>query len=206
MDLIGIPGGQGAMENWGLVTFGDSYLLHDEKESSAEAVRLAGSVMVHELAHQWFGNLVTMEFWDGLWLNESFADWAELYAWETLEPSWQMWQKYASAGYQEALTLDGNPASHPIEMPVNKATEIAQIFDDISYDKGCAVLRMISRHLGIEVFVKGVQKYLKRAAYGNSLTSDLWDALSEVSGQNVHEIMGTWTKQGSNSHFPSYLR
>lgn len=201
MDLIAIPGGQGAMENWGLVTFRDSILLVDEKETSAEAFRLAGSVMVHELAHQWFGNLVTMEFWDGLWLNESFADWAELYAWETLEPSWQMWQKYANAGYQKALSLDGNKASHPVEVPVNNATEIAQIFDDISYDKGCAVIRMISRHLGIEVFVKGVQKYLKRAAYGNSLTRDLWDALSEVSGQDVAKIMETWTKNGKYSSF-----
>ena len=196
MDLIAIPGGQGAMENWGLVTFRDSYLLVDEKETSAEAFRLAGAIMVHELAHQWFGNLVTMEFWDGLWLNESFADWAALYAWETLEPSWQMWQNYTNTGYQQALSLDGNKASHPIEVPVNKATEIAQIFDDISYAKGCAVIRMISRYLGIEVFVKGVQKYLKRAAYGNSSTSDLWDALSEVSGQDVAKIMETWTTHG----------
>lgn len=199
MDLVAIPGGQGAMENWGLVTFGDSYLLADEKESRAETFRLMGSVVVHELAHQWFGNLVTMEFWDGLWLNESFADWAELYAWETLEPGWQMWENYASAGYQEALALDGNQASHPIEVPVNKATEISQIFDDISYDKGCAVIRMISRHLGIELFVKGVRQYLKRAAYGNSFTSHLWDALSEVSGQDVGKIMETWTKEGKYS-------
>lgn len=96
-----------------------------------------------------------MEFWDGLWLNESFADWAELYAWETLEPSWQMWQNYATGGFQSALKLDSNRASHPIEVPVSKASEVAQVFDSISYDKGCAVIRMISRHLGIEVFVKG---------------------------------------------------
>jgi aminopeptidase 2 len=86
MDMIAVPGGQGAMENWGLITFGDTFLLMDEKESSASSFRMSGSVIVHELAHQWFGNLVTMEFWDGLWLNESFADWAELYAWETLDP------------------------------------------------------------------------------------------------------------------------
>jgi aminopeptidase 2 len=194
MDLIAIPGGQGAMENWGLVTFGDSYLLVDEKDSSAEAFRTAGSVIVHELAHQWFGNLVTMEFWDGLWLNESFADWAELYAWETLNPEWQMWHDYAVEGYQRALVLDSNKASHPIEVPVNKATEVAQIFDTISYDKGCAVIRMISRHLGVELFVKGVQTYLKRAAYGNSYTSDLWDALSEASGEDVGKVMEAWTR------------
>ena len=195
LDLIAIPGGDGAMENWGLVTFADCFLLVDERESSAAAFRLAGSILVHELAHQWFGNLVTMEFWDGLWLNESFADWAELYAWETLEPSWQMWQNYATGGFQNALTLDSNRANHPIEVPVNKATEVAQVFDSISYDKGCAVIRMISRHLGVDVFIKGVQNYLKRAAYGNTVTSDLWDALSEVSGQDVAKIMATWTQK-----------
>jgi aminopeptidase N len=89
----------------------------------------SGSVIVHELAHQWFGNLVTMEFWDGLWLNESFADWAELYAWETLDPSWQMWQAYDSRAYQSALTLDANRASHPIEVPVHKATELVRFSD-----------------------------------------------------------------------------
>jgi aminopeptidase 2 len=170
MDLLAVPGGQGAMENWGLVIFGDSYLLVDEKESSAESIRAAGSMVVHELAHQWFGNLVTMDFWDGLWLNESFADWAELYAWETLEPSWGMWYHYPTDGFQSGLLLNSNMASHPIEVPVNKATEVSQVFDGISYDKGCAVIRMISRYLGIEVFVKGVQLYLKRAAYGNSTT------------------------------------
>jgi aminopeptidase 2 len=110
-----------------------------------------------------------------------------------------MWLQYAIMGYQEGLLLDSNKASHPIEVPVHKATEISQIFDDISYDKGCAVLRMISRHVGIEVFIKGVQKYLKKAAYGNALTSDLWEALSEVSGQDVVKIMGTWTKHGAFS-------
>ena len=202
MDLIGIPGGQGAMENWGLVTVGESYLLVDERESSAEAFRLAGSTILHELAHQWFGNLVTMEFWDGLWLNESFADWAELHLWETLDPSWQMWQNYATNGYQRGLVLDSNKASHPIEVPVNKGTEINQIFDDISYDKGCAVIRMISGYLGLDLFVKGVRLYLKRSAYGNSFTSDLWDAFSEVSGQDVAAIMATWTKHGDYSQRP----
>ncbi|KAG0651089.1 Aminopeptidase 2 [Hyphodiscus hymeniophilus] len=194
LDMIAVPSHEGAMENWGLIIFGDSFLLVDEKESSAEAFRQSGSTVVHEVAHQWFGNLVTMEFWDGLWLNESFADWAELYAWETLDPSWQMWLQYAVGGYQEGLVSYSNKASHPIEVPVNKATEINQIFDDISYNKGCGVIRMISRHLGVEIFIKGVQNYLKEAAYGNALTSDLWAALSEVSGKDVAKMMGTWTK------------
>lgn len=194
MDLIAVPGGQGAMENWGLVTFGESLLLVDEKETSAEAYRRAGSVIVHELAHQWFGNIVTMDFWEGLWLNESFADWAELYAWETLEPSWHMWQDYAIKGLQAGLALDSNKASHPIEVPVRKVTQINQIFDDISYNKGCAVIRMIASYLGTEKFIEGVRLYLKKHAYRNTKTSDLWDALSHVSGEDVGSLMEIWTK------------
>jgi len=108
-----------------------------------------------------------------------------------------MWLQYAVGGYQDGLMLDSNRASHPVEVPVNKATEISQIFDDISYNKGCGVIRMISRHVGVEVFIKGVRTYLKKAAYGNALSSDLWDALSEVSGQDVSRMMGTWTKHGT---------
>ncbi|CZR66799.1 related to puromycin-sensitive aminopeptidase and related aminopeptidases [Phialocephala subalpina] len=195
MDLIAVPGAQGAMENWGLVKFGESLLLVDEKETSAVAYRRAGSVIVHELAHQWFGNIVTMDFWEGLWLNESFADWAELYAWETLEPAWQMWQDYAIGGYQAGLSLDSNKASHPIEVPVSKVSQINQIFDDISYNKGCAVIRMIAKYLGTEKFIEGVQFYLKKHAYGNTKTTDLWDALSHSSGEDVGTLMETWTKQ-----------
>ena len=121
--------------------------------------------------------------------------------WESLDPSWQMWLQYAIGGYQEGLRLDSIQASHPIEVPVNKATEISQIFDDISYNKGCAVIRMISRNLGIDVFIEGVRKYLKKAAYGNALTSDLWAALSEASGKDVVKLMGAWTKHGSFSSF-----
>ncbi|KAE8452625.1 hypothetical protein EG329_013884 [Mollisiaceae sp. DMI_Dod_QoI] len=194
MDLIAVPNGQGAMENWGLVTFQDSMLLVDERETSAETYRRAGSVLIHEFAHQWFGNIVTMDFWEGLWLNESFADWAELYAWETLEPSWQMWQDYATNGLQAGLALDSNLASHPIEVPVNKASEIAQIFDDISYNKGCAVIRMIAGYLGTEKFIEGVRFYLKKHAYGNAKTIDLWNALSHVTGEDVGSQMDTWVK------------
>ncbi|KAH8805318.1 aminopeptidase 2 [Xylogone sp. PMI_703] len=195
IDLLATPGSMGAMENWGLVIFGESLLLVDEKATSAEAFRQSASVVVHELAHQWFGNLVTMDFWDGLWLNESFADWAELHAWETLNPSWQMWQNYTVNGYQLGLTLDSNRASHPVEAPVNRTTEINQIFDAISYNKGCAVIRMISEIIGIENFLKGVRLYLKRHTYGNTTTKDLWDALSEVSKRDVGALMENWTRK-----------
>ncbi|RFU30932.1 hypothetical protein B7463_g5427, partial [Scytalidium lignicola] len=195
VDLIAVPGAQGAMEDWGLVTFAEYLLLVDQKATSAKAFRLSASVIVHELAHQWFGNLVTMDFWDGLWLNESFADWAELHAWETLNPGWQMWQNYATEGYQLGLLLDSNRASHPIEVPVNRTSEINQIFDDISYSKGCAVIRMISDILGIETFLEGIRLYLKRHTYGNTNTQDLWDALSEVSKRDVGVLMENWTRK-----------
>lgn len=194
MDLIAVPSASGAMENWGLVTFGESYLLIDQEESSAQTLRLGASVLVHELAHQWFGNIVTMDFWEGLWLNEGFADWAELRAWEALEPSWLMWQSFAAGAYQQGLELDSNKASHPIEVPVKRASDINQIFDDISYNKGCAVIRMMASYLGVEIFVKGIQWYLKKHAYGNTTSKDLWDALSHVSGKDVGAIMEKWTK------------
>jgi len=194
MDLIAVPGAPGATENWGLIVFLESILLVDKEETSAEAYRWAGSVLVHELAHQWFGNLVTMDFWEGLWLKEAFADWAELHAWETLDPEWQMWENFASGAYQEGLILDANRQSHQIEVPVNKPSEIGQIFDAISYCKGCAIIRMMAGLLGVDVFVKGVQVYLKRHAYGNAKTGDLWKALSEVSGKDVAGMMETWTR------------
>jgi aminopeptidase 2 len=150
-----------------------------KKETSAEGFRLVRSIVVHELAHQWFGNLVTMDFWDGLWLNESFADWAEMYAWELLDPKLKMWQEYVTKQYQNALVFDSNRSSHPIEVPVNKESEIIQVFDSISYSKGCAVLRMIAGLLGEEVFIRGIRRYLQKHAYGNTTAGDLWDALSE---------------------------
>ncbi|KAG9244468.1 peptidase family M1-domain-containing protein [Calycina marina] len=194
MDLIAIPSAQTAMENWGLVTFNPTFLLVDELESSATAVHQAAGMLVHELAHQWLGNLVTMEFWDGLWLNEGFADWAQMYALDTLHPEWKIWEEYAVNGYQYALTLDSNRASHPVEGPILKATDVNQIFDGISYCKGSAILRMISTFLGIDKFLEGVRHYLKQHTYGNTRTDDLWASLSYVSGQDIGRIMEIWTK------------
>lgn len=194
IDMIAVPGNQGAMENWGLVTYSENILLVDPSSSSVASFQLSGSVIVHELAHQWFGNIVTMEFWEGLWLNEGFATWAEIQSWQTLEPGWYSWQKYVAGGYQLALELDAYKSSHPIEMPIKKASDINQIFDNISYEKGCAVIRMVSGFLGQELFTKGIQQYLKSHKYGNTTTNNLWDALSEVSGQDVGRIMNVWTQ------------
>ncbi|KAL8294162.1 hypothetical protein RB597_008058 [Gaeumannomyces tritici] len=195
MDQVAIPDfAQGAMENWGLVTYRVVDLLLDEKVSGAATKERVAEVVQHELAHQWFGNLVTMDWWDGLWLNEGFATWASWYSCNVFFPEWKVWQSYVTDTLQGALSLDSLRSSHPIEVPVKRADEINQIFDAISYSKGSCVLRMISTYLGEDVFLEGVRQYLKKHAYGNTTTDDLWDALAAASGKPVHEVMTIWTK------------
>ena len=149
----------------------------------------------HELAHQWFGNLVTMDFWDGLWLNEGFATWMSWYSCNEFYPEWKVWETFVIDTLQGALGLDGLRSSHPIEVPVHRAEDINQIFDSISYSKGSAVLRMISKYIGEDVFIDGVRKYIKKHAWGNTQTGDLWAALSEASGKDVSTVMDIWTKK-----------
>ena len=142
-----------------------------------------------------FGNLVTMDFWDGLWLNEGFATWMSWYSCNVFYPEWKVWQSYVTNDLQSALSLDALKSSHPIEVPVKRADEINEIFDAISYSKGSCVIRMISKYLGEDVFMEGIRRYLKKHAYDNTTTSDLWDALSDASGKPVSDIMDIWTKQ-----------
>ncbi|KOS20944.1 Aminopeptidase 2 [Escovopsis weberi] len=196
MDQVAIPDfAQGAMENWGLVTYRVVDLMLDEKASGAATKQRVAEVVQHELAHQWFGNLVTMDWWEGLWLNEGFATWASWYSCNIFYPEWHVWQTYVTDDLQSALSLDALRSSHPIEVPVKRADEVNQIFDAISYSKGSCVLRMISTYLGEETFLEGVRQYLKKYAYGNTQTGDLWDCLAAVSGKPVHEIMTAWTKK-----------
>ncbi|KAJ4296001.1 Aminopeptidase 2 mitochondrial [Collariella sp. IMI 366227] len=195
MDQIAIPDfAQGAMENWGLVTYRVVDLLLDEKVSGAATKERVAEVVQHELAHQWFGNLVTMDWWDGLWLNEGFATWASWYSCNIFYPEWKVWETYVVDNLQRALALDSLRSSHPIEVPVKKADEINQIFDAISYSKGSCVLRMLSTYLGEDTFLEGVRQYLKKHAYGNTQTGDLWASLAKASGKNVEEVMQVWTK------------
>ncbi|KAJ9157741.1 Aminopeptidase [Pleurostoma richardsiae] len=195
MDQVAIPDfAAGAMENWGLVTYRVVDLLIDEKASGAATKERVAEVVQHELAHQWFGNLVTMDWWEGLWLNEGFATWASWYSCNIFYPEWNVWQNYVTDNLQSALALDSLRSSHPIEVPVKRADEINQIFDAISYSKGSCVLRMISSYIGEDTFLEGVRKYLKKHAYGNTQTGDLWASLSSASGKNVEEVMQTWTK------------
>ncbi|EHL00359.1 putative Aminopeptidase 2, mitochondrial [Glarea lozoyensis 74030] len=195
MDMVAIPDfAAGAMENWGLITYRVVDVLFDEKTSGASTKERVAEVVQHELAHQWFGNLVTMDFWDGLWLNEGFATWMSWYSCNIFYPEWKVWQSYVTDTLQGALSLDSLRSSHPIEVPVKRADEVNQIFDAISYSKGSCVLRMISKHLGEDVFMEGIRRYLKKHAYGNTQTVDLWAALSDASGKDLKETMDIWTK------------
>lgn len=200
MDMVAVPDfSAGAMENWGLVTYRIVDVLYDEKTASAAMKQRIAETVQHELAHQWFGNLVTMDFWDGLWLNEGFATWMSWYSCNIFYPEWKVWESYVIDNLQMALSLDSLRSSHPIEVPVKRADEINQIFDAISYSKGSSVLRMISQYIGEDKFIQGVRNYIKKHAYGNTETADLWAALSDASGKPVDSVMDVWTK---NVGFP----
>ncbi|KAH6608174.1 aminopeptidase 2 [Trichoderma cornu-damae] len=182
----------GAMENWGLVTYRTTQLLFDDKTSDARFKNAVAYVVAHELAHQWFGNLVTMDWWDELWLNEGFATWVGWHAVDHLHPDWQVWAQFVNEGMENAFRLDGIRASHPIHVPVRDALDVNQIFDHISYFKGCSAIRMLANYLGVDTFLRGVSNYLKAHAYGNAKTEALWRALSEASGKDVNGIMHAW--------------
>lgn len=196
MDMIAVPDfSAGAMENWGLITYRIVDVLYDEKSTGASVKQRIAETVQHELAHQWFGNLVTMDFWDGLWLNEGFATWMSWYSCNKFYPEWKVWESFVVNDLQQALSLDALRSSHPIEVPVKRADEINQIFDAISYQKGSAVLRMISKYMGEETFLEGIRHYLKKHAYSNTTTTDLWSALSKVSGKPIETVMEVWTKK-----------
>jgi aminopeptidase N len=191
-DLIANEEYIGAMEHWGMITSSDSQTLFDEKTSDPASNITVVYVVAHELAHQWFGNLVTMDWWDESWLNEGFATWVGWHAVNHLHPEWQVWAQFLKESMNEAFSQDDVRASHPIHVPIRDARDKNQIFNDISYHKGCSVIRMLANHLGVETFLRGVSNYLKAHAYRNAKTKALWDALSEASGQDVNSIMDSW--------------
>ncbi|RDW83058.1 aminopeptidase [Coleophoma crateriformis] len=185
----------GAMENWGLVTYRTTAVLYDEKTSDAKFRNRVAYVVAHELAHQWFGNLVTMDWWSELWLNEGFATWVGWLATDKIHPDWDVWSQFVSEGMQGAFSLDALRSSHPIEVPVRDALDVEQIFDAISYLKGSSTIRMLATHLGTDTFMKGVGLYLKAHAYENATTSDLWSALGEASGQDIPALIDPWIRK-----------
>jgi len=193
LDLIALPDfSSAAMENWGAITFRETALLIDPKNSSVANKQRCVEVILHELAHMWFGNLVTMKWWTHLWLNEGFATWMSFYSRDQLYPEWRIWTQFIAQDFLMALGLDSLRSTHPIEVEVHHPREIREIFDLISYRKGASVIRMIADYLGEEKFREGIRHYLKKHSYANTETEDLWDALSETSGEDVRSIMKGW--------------
>lgn len=192
LDLIAIPDfAAGAMENLGAVTFRETRLLVDEKTASTTSKQSVASVIAHEMAHMWFGDIVTMKWWDDLWLNEAFATWMSTKAMESFKPEWCPWDLFVK-DRDVAMASDSLVSTHPIYTPVNDPSEAEEMFDEITYDKGASILRMLERFLGEETYKKGIQKYIKDHRYGNAETSELWSALADVSGKPVGEIMHDW--------------
>jgi len=183
----------GAMENWGLVTYRETALMIDEAKASPQSKQRVAIVVAHELAHQWFGNLVTMSWWDGLWLNEGFAAFMEHFCTDSLFPEYRIWEQYTTDAFGAAQRLDSLKTSHPVIVPIKHAEEVEQVFDAISYCKGSTVVNMVAAILGKDKFREGLQLYMRRHAYGNTETPDLWGAWSEVSGKDVAELMRVWT-------------
>ncbi|MBI2019080.1 M1 family metallopeptidase [Candidatus Daviesbacteria bacterium] len=196
LDMIAIPDfAAGAMENWGAVTYRESRLLIDENLSSSANKQWVALVIAHELAHQWFGNLVTMEWWTHLWLNEGFASFIEYLAIDHIFPKWDIWTQFVATEMGDAFALDSLENTHPIEVEVGHPAEISEIFDKVSYAKGASILRMLMSYLGDEDFRKGLKFYLEKYAYSNAKTEDLWASLEAVSGKPVGKIMQNWTSK-----------
>jgi len=194
LDHVAIPDfAAGAMENLGLVTYRETALLVGDDAAQVELQRVAATV-AHETAHMWFGDLVTMRWWEGIWLNEAFATFMELLAIDDFEPRWQVWVNFG-VDRAAALATDSLRETRAIEYPVGRPEEAEDMFDVITYDKGGSVLRMIERYLGDEVFRSGLHLYLDKHRFANTATTDLWDALEVASSLPVRTAMSTWVDQ-----------
>ena len=196
MDMIAVPDfAAGAMENWGAIAFREVEILGNEKITSVAMKRRIAEVIAHELAHQWFGDLVTMAWWDDLWLNESFATFMAYKAVDHIFPEWQMGTQYFIDTVGTALSMDQLKTTHPISVHVNEPSEINEIFDGISYEKGGSILSMLEDYVGAETFRKGLNLYLRKHEYGNATKYDLWGAIQQVaksSGKNVSRVASYW--------------
>lgn len=185
----------GAMENWGLVTYREIYLLVDEN-STALSRQTVALVVAHELAHQWFGNLVTMKWWDDLWLNESFANMMEYVSVDAIEPSWKIFEDFQTSGVPYALKRDATDGVQSVHVEVKHPDEINTLFDGaIVYAKGSRLMHMLRRWLGDDAFRKGLGAYFEKHQYGNTIGRDLWDDLSQASGRDVAAFMDAWLEQ-----------
>ncbi len=196
LDLIAIPDfAAGAMENWGAITFRETILLYDPKTSSTRTKQFIAEVISHEIAHMWFGNLVTMKWWNDLWLNESFATFMATKFVDKFYPEWDMWNQFVEDAMNVAMSLDSLKTTHPIDVKVNSTSEIREIFDAISYDKGGCVLRMLEHYVGEPNFQKGLKKYLSDFKYKNAEGQDLWNAIGKASNMPVSSMVNSWLRQ-----------
>jgi len=196
LDLVAIPDfAFGAMENLGCVTFREAVLLVDPGRASRIELERVADVISHEIAHMWFGDLVTMRWWNGIWLNEAFATMMELLCVDAFRPQWQRWVSFGITR-DAAMATDGLHSTRPVEYPVGPPEEAQGMFDVLTYQKGAGVLRMLERYLGAERFRDGVRHYLDAHRFGNTETADLWDAIEAASGEPVRDIMDSWILQG----------
>lgn len=202
-DHIALPDfSSGAMENWGLITYRETALLAGKK-SSISSKKYVALVIAHETSHQWFGNLVTMKWWDELWLNESFATMMEYLATDALEPKWKIWEEFAVNEAVLSLRRDAIDGVQAVYVPVHHPDEISTIFDGaIVYAKGARLMNMLRKYVGNDAFRKGLQLYFGKFKYQNTIGENLWDCLSEASGKNVADFMNPWLFK---SGYPSVL-
>lgn len=186
----------GAMENWGMVTYREAYLLVDPDNTELAMKQVVATVIAHELAHQWFGDLVTMKWWDELWLNESFANMMEFVAIDAIEPDWHIWESFNANDVQAAFRRDAIPGVQPVHVAVHHPEEIDALFDPaIVYAKGAHLLVMLRSLIGDDALRNGLKAYFDKKAYGNATGDDLWSALGAASGQDIGAIMKTWLDQ-----------
>jgi aminopeptidase N len=196
MDMVGLPDfAQGAMENLGAVTYRESLLLIDPDKATQPELANVADVVAHELAHMWFGDLVTMRWWNGIWLNEAFATLMELLAVDAYRPDWERWSSFLRSR-AIAFEVDALESTRSIEYPVRSPDDAAGMFDILTYTKGAAVLRMLEQYLGAERFRDGIRRYLDEHRFGNTETHDLWDAIEKATGEPVRRIMDGWIWQG----------
>ncbi len=195
LDLIASPDfASGAMENLGAITFRETALLCDEKAASRAELERIADVVSHENAHMWFGDLVTMKWWNGIWLNEAFATFMEMLAVDAWKPEWKRWESF-SVSRAAAMGVDGLRSTRSIEYTVLSPEDARSMFDILTYEKGAAVLRMLEQYLGAERFRKGIALYLRKHQFANAETGDLWDALEESSKEPVRKLMDSWIFQ-----------
>src|SRR3989442_10732174 len=195
LDLLAIPDfASGAMENLGAITYRETALLVDQHSASHGELERVADVVAHENAHMWFGDLVTMSWWNGLWLNDAFATFMEMLAVDAWKPEWKRWDSFG-VSRAAAFSVDGLWSTRPIEYPVQAPKDADAMFDVLTYEKGASVLRMLEQHIGPTVFRDGVRDYLRAHAYGNADTNDLWVSLGKIAKQPVPELMDGWIFQ-----------